>query len=224
MLTHLEMDREQIKLKMFQMADYAMEAVKASVSSLKNSDLETAAAVIKNDERVNRLEVEIDDECIRFLVTRQPAASDLRFILAMLKINTDLERIADLATSIAKETLRINGTPLIKPLIDIPRMSEIAVEMIKISFVSMTEKDVEKARGVIEMDSQIDELNIQVYRELFTYMSESPKNISQGFSLVSVAKSLERIGDHAKNIAERAVYYILGEDIRHQKHKDDIRL
>lgn len=224
MLTHLEMDREQIKIKMFQMADYTMEAVTASVASLKNSDLDLAAGIIKNDERVNRLEVEIDDECIRFLVTRQPAASDLRFILAMLKINTDLERIADLATSIAKETLRINGTPLIKPLIDIPRMSEIAVEMIKTSFASMTEKDVEKAKSVIEMDSQIDELNIQVYRELFTYMSESPKNLSQGFSLVSVAKSLERIGDHAKNIAERAVYYILGEDIRHQKHRDDIRL
>lgn len=211
------MELEQIKIRIYQMADYAMEAVESSVMSLKNSDLDLAKKIIANDERINRLEVDIDDECIKFLVTRQPAASDLRFILAMLKINTDLERIADLATGIAKETLRINGVQLIKPLIDIPRMSEIAVRMINTAFVSITEKDVQKAKGVICMDSEIDELNTQIYRELFTYISESPKNISQGFSLITVAKALERIGDHAKNIAERAVYYIQGEDIRHKQ-------
>ena len=219
MLTHLEMDLEQIKIKIFQMADYAMEAVTSSVSSLKNSDAALADHIIKNDELINRLEIEIDDECIKFLVTRQPAASDLRFILAMLKINTDLERIADLAANIAKETLRINGAPLIKPLIDIPRMSEIAVKMINEAFISITEKDVEKAKSVIEMDREIDALNMQIYRELFTYMGESSKNISQSLSLINVAKSLERIGDHTKNIAERAVYYIQGEEIRHQKPK-----
>jgi len=219
MLTHLEMDLEQIKIKIFRMADFAMEAVTSSVSSLKNSDAALAEHIIQNDELINRLEIEIDDECIKFLVTRQPAASDLRFILAMLKINTDLERIADLAANIAKETLRINGTPLIKPLIDIPRMSEIAVKMINIAFISITEKNVEKAKSVIEMDREIDELNMQIYRELFTYMGESSKNISQSLSLINVAKSLERIGDHTKNIAERAVYYIQGEEIRHQKPK-----
>lgn len=219
MQTHLEMDLEQIKIKIFQMADYAMEAVTSSVAALKSSDLDLAKIIIKNDEKINRLEIEIDDECIKFLVTRQPAASDLRFILAMLKINTDLERIADLASNIAKETIRINGTPLIKPLIDIPRMSEIAVKMINTAFISITEKNVEKAKSVIEMDVDIDELNMQIYRELFTYMGESSKNISQSLSLISVAKSLERIGDHTKNIAERAVYYIQGEEIRHQKPK-----
>lgn len=219
MQTHLEIDLEQIKIKIFQMADYAMEAVTSSVAALKSSDLDLAKIIIKNDEKINRLEIEIDDECIKFLVTRQPAASDLRFILAMLKINTDLERIADLASNIAKETIRINGTPLIKPLIDIPRMSEIAVKMINTAFISITEKNVEKAKSVIEMDADIDELNMQIYRELFTYMGESSKNISQSLSLISVAKSLERIGDHTKNIAERAVYYIQGEEIRHQKPK-----
>jgi len=219
MQTHLEMDLENIKIKIFQMADYAMEAVTSSVSSLKNADLDLADRIIKNDLLINRLEIEIDDECIKFLVTRQPAASDLRFILSMLKINTDLERIADLAANIARETLRINGVPLLKPLIDIPRMSEIAVKMINTAFISMTEKDVEKARNVILMDDEIDNLNNQMNRELFTYMSESPKNISQCFSLITVAKTLERIGDHAKNIAERAVYYIQGEDIRHPKSK-----
>jgi len=219
MQTHLEMELEQIKIKIFQMADFAMEAVRSSVSSLKNSDIEQARKIIKNDANINSLEIEIDDECIKFLVTQQPAASDLRFILAMLKINTDLERIADLATNIARETIRINGVSLIKPLIDIPRMSDIAINMISTAFTSITEKNVEKAKGVILMDEDIDELNMQIYRELFTYMGESSKNISQSLSLITVAKALERIGDHAKNIAERAVYYIQGEDIRHKNPK-----
>ncbi len=217
MQTHLEMELEQIRIKIFQMADYAMEAVTSSVSSLKNGDIETAKDIIRNDYRINRLEIEIDDECIKVLVTRQPAASDLRFILAMLKINTDLERIADHAANIARETLEINEAPLLKPLIDIPRMSEIAVKMINTAFSSMSEKDIDKAKNVILMDSEIDELNMQIYRELFTYMCESSKNIPQSYCLISVAKALERIGDHAKNIAERVVYYIQGEDIRHQK-------
>lgn len=219
MQTHLEMDLEQIKIKIFQMADFAIEAVASSVSSLKNADLDLAEKIIINDERINRLEIEIDDECIKVLVTRQPAASDLRFILAMLKINTDLERIADLAANIARETIRINGVTFIKPLIDIPRMSEIAVKMINTALISITEKNVEKAKSVIEMDAEIDELNMQIYRELFTYMGESSKNISQSLCLITVAKALERIGDHTKNIAERAVYYIQGEEIRHQKPK-----
>lgn len=219
MQTHLEMELEQIKIKMFQMLDYAIEAVRSSVVSLKNADTDLAKRIIKNDYRINRLEIEIDDECIKFLVTRQPAASDLRFILAMLKINTDLERIADLAANIARETTLIHGAPLLKPLVDIPRMGEIAVRMIDGAFNSISEKNVEKAKNVILMDTEIDDLNTQIYRELFTFISDSPKNIAQSLSLLTVAKALERIGDHAKNIAERAVYYIQGVDIRHRKPK-----
>jgi len=216
MQTHLEMDIEQIKIKMFEMADLATEAIKLSVESLKNADLGVAKEIIKNDTRMDILEIEIDDDCIRLIVTRQPAASDLRFALAMLKINTDIERIGDIATNIAKETLKINGTPLIKPLIDIPRMAEIAIRMIQQAFASISEKDVAKAKAVITMDDEIDQLNLQIYRELFTYMCEANKNISQSLSLIMVAKALERAGDHAKNIAERAIYYIQGEDIRHR--------
>lgn len=216
MQTHLEMDIEQIKIKMFEMADLATEAIKLSVESLKNADLVLAKEIIKNDTRMDMLEIEIDDDCIRLIVTRQPAASDLRFALAMLKINTDIERIGDIASNIAKETLKINGTPLIKPLIDIPRMADIAIRMIQQAFASISEKDVEKAKAVITMDDEIDELNLQIYRELFTYMCEANRNISQSLSLIMVAKALERAGDHAKNIAERAIYYIQGEDIRHR--------
>lgn len=216
MQTHLEMDIENIKIKMFAMADLAIEAIKLSIDSLKRGDLELAKEIIKNDSKMDKLEIEIDDDCIRLLVTRQPAASDLRFALAMLKINTDIERIGDLATNVARETLKINAAPLIKPLIDIPRMAEIVIKMIQTGFEAISEKDVTKARSVLPMDDEIDELNMQIYRELFTYMSESSKNISQSLSLIMVSRALERAGDHAKNIAERAIYYIMGDDIRHQ--------
>lgn len=216
MQTHLEMDIENIKIKMFAMADLAIEAIKLSIDSLKRGDLELAKEIIKNDSKMDKLEIEIDDDCIRLLVTRQPAASDLRFALAMLKINTDIERIGDLATNVARETLKINAAPLIKPLIDIPRMTEIVIKMIQTGFEAISEKDVTKARSVLPMDDEIDELNMQIYRELFTYMSESSKNISQSLSLIMVSRALERAGDHAKNIAERAIYYIMGDDIRHQ--------
>jgi len=220
MQTHLEMDIEQIKIKMFAMADLATEAIKLSIDSLKHANIELAKEIIKNDTRMDKLEIEIDDDCIRLIVTRQPAASDLRFALAMLKINTDIERIGDLATNIARETIKINGAPLIKPLIDIPRMGDIVIQMIQKGFQSISEKNVSLAKSVLLMDDEIDELNMQIFRELFTYMSESSKNISQSLSLIMVSRALERAGDHAKNIAERAIYYIQGDDVRHQNPKN----
>lgn len=216
MQTHLELEIEEIKVKIFEMADLAIEAIRGSVDSLRNSDTDLAQKVVDNDSMIDKLELDIDDECIKFLVTRQPAASDLRFILAILKINTDLERIGDLSTNIARETIKIDGGALLKPLIDIPRMGEIAIQMIQKSFDAITEKDSEKAKEVIEMDHEVDNLNMQIYRELFTYMGESTRHASQCLSLILVAKALERVGDHVKNIAERSIYYIEGEDIRHQ--------
>lgn len=223
MQTYLEQELSNIKIKIFEMADLVIEAVESSVTALKNSDIELAQKIMKDDTVMDLLEIEIDNECIKLLVTRQPAASDLRFVLAMLKINTDLERMGDLATNIAKEVIKINGAPIMKPLIDIPRMSERAIQMIRLSFEAITEKDVDKAKNVILMDDEIDQLNLQIYRELFTFMSESAKNIPQSFSLILVAKALERIGDHAKNIAERGIYYIQGEDIRHRDVRETIK-
>jgi len=215
MSTYLEQELGNIKLKIYEMADLAIEAISDSVDALKNSNLELAQRVIKDDTVLDRLEIELDDECIKVLVTRQPAAVDLRFVLAMLKINTDLERMGDLATNIAKETIRLDGKPQVKPLVDIPRMATIGIEMIKGAFQSITDKNVDLAREVIKRDGEIDELNIQVYRELFSYMAENPRIMSQSLGLIMVSKALERIGDHATNIAERAIYYIKGVDIRH---------
>ncbi len=217
MTTHLEQELEDIKLKIFEMADYAIEAIVKAIDALKNADIKQAEKIIKNDSVLDNLEIELDDECIRILVTRQPAAVDLRLVLAMLKINTDLERIGDLATNIAKETIRLNGQPLIKPLMDIPRMAEIGVAMLQDAFRSISEKNVGLAREIIERDEQIDELNLQVYRELFSFMAENPRTMSQSLGLIMVAKALERIGDHVTNIAERAIYYIEGVDVRHSE-------
>ncbi len=215
MPTHLELELEAIKSKIFEMADLAIEAISKSVESLKKSDTTLAQSVIDGDSLLDQLEITIDDECIRVLVTRQPAATHLRLVLAILKINTDLERIGDLATNIAKETVRLQGQPTLKPLIDIPRMAEIGIEMIKDALRAITEMDPVIAEKVIERDNEIDELNIQIYRELFSYMAENPKSISQALGLIMIAKVLERIGDHATNIAERAIYYVNGVDVRH---------
>ena len=216
MAQYLENELENIKSKMFEMADLAIEAIARSIESLKSSDLKLAEEVIKNDTVLDRLEIEIDTDCIKILVTQQPAASDLRLLLAILKTNTDLERIGDLASNIAKEAMQHNGKKLIKPLVDIPRMASIAIGMIKNSLRAITERNVVIAREVIEQDKTMDALNMQVYRELFTFMVENPKTVSQSLALMMIAKALERIGDHATNIAERAVYYIEGIDIRHE--------
>ena len=215
MTTHLQMELEHIKSRLFEMADRSIESITRSVESLKSCDPKAAAAVIRDDNFIDELEKSIDEECVKILVTRQPAAVDLRFVLAMLKINTDLERIGDLATSIAKQEIILDGRPPVKPLIDIPRMADIAISMIKDSLASITEGDSEKAKAVIARDTEIDELNVQIFRELLSIMAESPTKISDAFALITASRSLERIGDHATNIAERAVYYIEGIDIRH---------
>jgi phosphate transport system protein len=215
MQTHLEQELEGIKSKIFEMADYAIEAIARSIKSLKEADQELARRVLEDDTYLDSLEVEIDNECIKILVTKQPAAVHLRLVLAMLKINTDLERIGDLATNIAHEEINLAGRPTLKPLIDIPRMSDICIQMLRDALAAFTERDADKARSVIARDREIDMLNMQIYRELFTFMAEDNRTISSALGLIMVAKALERIGDHITNIAERAVYYIEGIDIRH---------
>ncbi|MBN2403262.1 MAG: phosphate signaling complex protein PhoU [Spirochaetes bacterium] len=215
MKTHLEQDLENTRAKIFEMADIAIETVIRAVDSLKNCDVRLAEKVIDSDSVLDDLENSIDEMCIRILVTKQPAAIHLRLVLAMLKINTDLERIGDLATSIAKEAKRFEGRSLFKNPVDIARMTSVAVEMIRNSFAAISEKNVALAKEVIEKDNEIDALNVQIYRELLSYMAENPKVISDALSLTRVSKSIERIGDHATNIAERAIYYIEGIDVRH---------
>jgi phosphate transport system protein len=179
MTTHLQQELENISQKIFQMADLAIESIQNAVTSLKNVDTALAESVIQKDANIDQLEISIDEDCIRVLVTKQPAAADLRLVLAILKANTDLERIGDLSTSIAKETIRLDGRSPLKPLVDIPRMSEMAINMIKMSFRSFTEKNTDLAHECIELDRQIDDLNMQVYRELFSFMAENHQSACQ---------------------------------------------
>ena len=215
MSTHLELEIESVKAKIYKMADYDIEAISKSVESLKNLDLKAAEKIMKNDSVIDLLEKEIDEDIVKILVTRQPAAIDMRLVLSLMKINTDLERIGDLASNIAQETIRLHGKHLIKPIVDIPRMAEIGIDMIKKSLQAISDMDSGLANEIIRMDSSIDDLNRQIHRELFSYMAENPQSISEALSLLWAAKALERIGDHASNIAERAVFYIEGIDIRH---------
>lgn len=221
MTTHLEMELENIRIKIFKMVDIAIEAVTGAVDSLKRSDMHLAEQIIHNDSVLDRLEITLDEECIRILVTKQPAAVDLRFVLTIIKMNAELERIGDLSTNIAKETIRLKGNKPLKPLIDLPRMSVIAIEMIKEAFNAFSNRDAVKAKMVIERDSEIDELKEQIQRELFSYLAENPNTYSQVFGLINMAQLLERIGDHATNIAERVIYYIKGIDIRHSLSLED---
>lgn len=215
MKTHLEQDLENARAKMFEMADLVIESVLKAYESLKNSDPKLAQQVIDDDSKLDELENIIDDECVKILVTKQPTATYLRLVLVILKINTDLERIGDLATNIAREVKKFQGRPLFKSPVNISMMVTIAVEMIRQALLSITERNVDMAKAVIKRDDEIDELNIQVHRELLSYMAEDPRLISDAFSMITAAKALERIGDHATNIAERAIYYIQGIEIRH---------
>jgi phosphate transport system protein len=215
MTTHLQMEIDHIKEKVFEMADRSSESLDKAIAALKELDAAAAQKVIDKDNVIDELEKEIDDECVRLLVTRQPAASDLRFVLAMLKINTDLERIGDLAVNISRETQALCGKPMIKPLIDIPRMAAISIEMLRATLGAIITLDSAAAKAVILRDKEIDDLNKQLFRELFTIMMENPALLSQAFSLIIIARLLERAGDHVTNIAERVVYLVEGVDIRH---------
>ncbi|HQJ41128.1 MAG: phosphate signaling complex protein PhoU [Spirochaetes bacterium] len=216
MATHLEQELSELMRYILQMADLVIDAIEKSIIALKELDVNLAKEVIENDNQLDKLEILIDNECTKILVTKQPAAADLRLILAILKSNTDLERIGDLASNISKEVLDLKDKGLLKPLIDIPRMSEIDIKMIKLSLEAIIERNAQLAKNAIQMDLEVDNLNIQVNRELFTFMLEKPSTIAQAFPLITVARTLERIGDHGTNIAEKAIYYIEGEDIRHK--------
>ena len=187
-----------------------------AVDSLVNRDSNQAREIIARDAEVNRMDVQIDDHCIRLVALHQPAASDLRFITTGLKITTDLERIGDNAVNICERAIELNDEPILKPYIDIPRMAQIAQEMLKASIDAFVGGDVDLAQSVIERDDEVDQLNYQIYRELLSYMAEDPTSIGRATRILFVSKYLERIADHATNIAEMVVYMVQGRNVRHQ--------
>jgi phosphate transport system protein len=189
--------------------------IKETQRALTELDSAAAKRMIAYDHEINRQEVMIDELSLNIIALRQPAARDLRFITLALKVSTDLERIGDLCVNIAERTLELNEEPQLKPYIDLPKMAEAAEGMIVDALEAFLRGDAELAAEVTRRDDYMDQLNVQVFRELLTFMMEDPKTISRATRLIFIGKNLERIADHATNIAEMVIFMVKGKDIRH---------
>lgn len=206
-------DLHTLKSDVTGMGDLVSKAIGDAVLSLKNRDVELAEKVVDMDNEVDAVHYKIEDECMRLLMLQQPMARDLRLIIAVLKMNIDLERIGDLALEIAVITKLTASVPPVKPLIDIPRMSEICQEMLSNTMKAFENKDVELAKITAKKDDEVDMLFDQVRRELISYMIEDPKKIAGAQHLTFVARYLERIGDHITNLCENVVFMATGERV-----------
>jgi len=213
---HFDQELAGLKEALLRMAGLAERSVAQALKALVQRDNRLAKKVDEEDPQLDRLEMDIDDRCIKLLALRQPIATDLRFITMAMKISSELERIGDQAVNIAHRAEELNKEPLLKPLVDIPRMAEHAQGMIHDSLDAFVYAKPEVARRVVERDEKVDLLNGQLHRELTSFMIEDPHTITRCLNLMSVAHNLERIGDHATNIAEDIVYLYEGRDIRHQ--------
>ncbi len=207
--------------KLLRMARLVEESVALAVKGLKERQEEFARDVLKREQDVNLLEIEIDELCMKLLALRQPVASDLRLITSAMKIAGELERVGDLAVNIAEVSLELLKVPLLKPLIDIPRMASVAQSMVKDSLSAYVNRDEKLARAVCERDDEVDSLNDQIFRELLTYMISDPSTINRAVGLILIGRHLERIADHATNIGEDVIYLVLGKTIKH--HIEEIR-
>jgi phosphate transport system protein len=197
------------------MGGFVEKQIANAITALVNRDDDLARLTIERDHAANKMDVEIDEQCLRLLALHQPAARDLRLITTALKITTDLERIGDMAVNICERVVELNQEPQLKPMIDIPRMAEVAAVMLRESLDAFVRSDVDLALKVCRDDDLIDGLTNQLFRELLSYMAEDSRTISRGIRLVFVAKYLERIADHATNIAEMVVFMVKGKSIRH---------
>lgn len=200
-----------LKEDVLKMGTMVEEAIYNAVKSLKERDEELAQKVVDGDDAIDEYLVQIEDCCVKLLALQQPMARDLRVISTAMKIITDLERMADLAVDIARVTLRLSGQPLIKPLIDIPRMMEITQRMTRISLDAYVQEDPEQVICLSDYDHEVDALYNQIFRELLTFMIEDPHTIKQAAQLLFVARYLERIADHATNVGESVYYMVKGE-------------
>jgi phosphate transport system protein len=214
-----QFDKELAELKktLIHMAALAETMIDKAVTELVNRDEAVASKVPQYEEELNRLQIEIDEAALTLLATQQPVAVDLRFILAATRINSELERIGDLVINITENAQVLLRQPPLKPLIDIPRMADLARKMVRESLEAFVGEDPLLAQSVIMTDDQVDGLKDQILRELLTYMISDPRSIERALSLIFIARHLERIADHATNIAEDVIYMIQGRDVRHPR-------
>src|SRR5688572_9778110 len=212
---HFQEELEALQGRLLEMGGLAEERVRAAVQGLAARDTAAIDKVLRGDEPVNRLHIEIDERCFRLLALYQPMATDLRAIVAAVKINTDLERVGDLAINIAEAAQRYVVHAQVKKLIDIPRMATIAQSMLRDALDAFVRRDTELAQHVLNEDDALDALKTQIFRELLTYMLSDPATIEPALDLILVSRHLERIGDHATNVAEDVIFMVSARDVRH---------
>jgi phosphate transport system protein len=217
---HFEEELDQLKARLLEMGGLAEDRVQTAVRALVDRDTALADRVLASDAAINQLHVEIDDRSFKLLALHQPMAVDLRAIVSAVKINTDLERVGDLAINIAEAVGRYLEHPPVKELIDIPRMAVIAQEMLRDALDAYVRRDVALAQTVLDRDDELDALKTLVFRELLTHMLRDQATIEPSLDLILVSRHLERIGDHATNVAEDVIFMVLAKDVRH--HQDDI--
>src|ERR1051325_10100571 len=215
MTRHFDQDLAALKQKLLTMASHAESALANGIKALVDRNDKMARQVIDDDSIIDQLEIEIDEMSIALLALQGPIASDLRLITVAMKISHDLERVGDEATTIARRTIELSQEPQLKPYVDIPRMSNLAMEMLNQALDAFVNHNPAKARAVIPQDKDVDAINRQLHRELISFMIENPATITRCLNLMVISKSIERIADHATNIAEEVVFLYEGRDIRH---------
>jgi phosphate transport system protein len=217
---HFTVELEELNHKLLEMGGLVESAIHRSVRSLVDQNKELAEQVIRDEPLINRMEMEIDGLATRLLALNQPVARDLRFLTSALKINTDLERIGDLAQHIAERSLSLMHHPLVKPMTDIPKMASLVQSMLLRCLDAFVNSDTEMARNVLLSDDEVDKLRDAVYAELLATMQRDPGVVPAAVDLIFVARNLERIGDHATNIAEDVVFLVKGIDVRHRAQEE----
>ncbi len=217
---HFDQELKDLNQEILKMGTFAEEAIYKSVEALKNQDTKLAYAVIDHDNDIDNLELDIDEKCIDLIARYQPMAKDLRFITTGMKINAELERIADIAVDIAQRTLELAGKPLLKPLVDIPKLTSIAQNMVKMSIDAFVKSDIELAKKVLLSDPEANALRDLIQKELIEdYMAKDSSSAPRAVQLLLIARFLERICDHTTNIAEDVIYMVQAEIVKHHPEK-----
>lgn len=212
---HFDRDIEAIKDLLLRMGAMVEDSMQQSIRALLESDIQIAEQVIANDDRIDEMEVQIDQRVIELIAKMQPAATDLRFVATVMKITPELERIADLAQDVCERVIELAKEPMLKPIVHLPRLAEDAQRMVRQSLDAFVRGDAALAREVINADDVVDQLTVESFRALLTYMMENPRNISPAIRLTFIGKYFERMADHATNICEMVVYLVEGRMIKH---------
>ena len=215
MQRHFHEELDALKQTLLAMGGLVEDQIRRVMTALVERDSELDQEVIDRDAQVNAYDIEVDEKCVELLALHQPAAGDLRFITTAMKIVTDLERIGDQAVNIAQRALELNREPQLKPYIDLPRMAEKSQRMVKESLDAFVTRDTELARRVCAEDAEVDALKEQIFRELLTFMMEDARTIPRAIQLILISRFLERVADHATNIAEMVIYMVESKIVRH---------